>query len=625
MTNIAFGSKYFIFSKFSSIPKTSKIEQNRANLVKEFSELNEFLASDELKNHLGLEKYLNSKEHKDLMASIQNQKAKELDKTKSYEVQQKSKRFRDYFKFKDSPALKNYYAFSESKELSDYLALEKLVSSKEFSAQKKTASDQKAVEDKKINEFNSLKKSKVIKGYFKFRDSAKLKEFNGISDSQELSNYFDLEKYLNSAEFKKAKKDTDPKVFKDTTAGKKEQEFETLKRSGKIKFYFKFKDSPKYKNYLSFEKSSELKKYRDLEEYLSSADHKEKLTKATNVLAETNGKEKEYQQKKNSADVKNYFKFQNSQKFKDFQAFEKSKELADYLELEKYLASKERKEIMETLAEKEKAENEKIKKYEEFKNSKIFKWYVSVKDSNKFDEFKRWELIFEDDFSESKLNREKWLTRYYWGDKLLNDAYAFEHDKAFPTDGENLELASSTLRIITRKEKMEGKAWKQPFGFIPKEFDYTTGLISTAKSHRQKFGKFEAKIKVNYAKPVNYNFWMASEKNLPHVDILKLDKKKTQVAMAHHYGNVADKKGPESSKSEFSGLDVSQDYFIYTLEWNKDKLIWKINDVVVNQQTKGIPQEEMYLVFSSSITDKADGGGLPASMDIDWVRCYKPV
>ncbi len=31
------------------------------------------------------------------------------------------------------------------------------------------------------------------------------------------------------------------------------------------------------------------------------------------------------------------------------------------------------------------------------------------------------------------------MTRYFWGDKLLNDAYALEHDKAFPTDGKNIE------------------------------------------------------------------------------------------------------------------------------------------------------------------------------------------
>jgi len=216
-------------------------------------------------------------------------------------------------------------------------------------------------------------------------------------------------------------------------------------------------------------------------------------------------------------------------------------------------------------------ENKKIKEHQEFKNSKKYKWYLELKGSNKFDELKNWKIVFEDDFSMDSLETGKWMTRYYWGDKLVNDAYALEFDKAFPTDGKNIEV-NKTLKILTKKEKIEGKKWKLPFGFIPQEFDYTTGLVSTAKSVRLKYGKVEAKIKVNYAKPVNYNFWMASEQNLPHVDILKLQKKKSRVNVGLTYGDVSDTKGPTKKTTEFSGLDVSQDFFIYTLEWSKEKL-----------------------------------------------------
>ncbi len=67
MGNISFGSKYFIFSKFSSIPKTSKIEQERANLKKEYEDFIAFENSDELSDFVELEKYVNSKEHKNLL------------------------------------------------------------------------------------------------------------------------------------------------------------------------------------------------------------------------------------------------------------------------------------------------------------------------------------------------------------------------------------------------------------------------------------------------------------------------------------------------------------------------------------------------------------------------------
>ncbi|OQX79526.1 MAG: hypothetical protein B6D61_03430 [Bacteroidetes bacterium 4484_249] len=623
MGNIAFGNKYFIFSKFSSIPRTSKIETDRANLEKEYKELNDFKSSKELEDFLELEKYLDSSEHKNILSSIENGKKKEQEKIKLYESQKKSKKFKDYFKFKDSQKLKNYQSFAESKELKDYQELEALVTSREFENKKKETETRRDAENNKIKEHNALKKSRTIKVFFKFKDSAKLNRFNTISESAELKKYFDLEKFTGSNEFKKKKSATDPKEFKNSEEGRKQTEFESLKKSSDIRFYFKFQDLAKYKEFLSTEKSSELQKYYDIEKYINSSEHKEKLNQAEQELAEINEKQKSYLQKKKSKQIKDFFKFQNSQKYKDFIAFEKSKELADYLDLKKYLASDEHKELLKSLEEQEKAENDKKKEYEEFKNSKKYKWYLGLKDSNKFDELKKWKLVFEDDFENGKLDMEKWITRYLWGDKLINDSYAFEHDKAFPSDGKNIEISNSTLKIVTRKEKTEGKVWKQPFGFVPQEFEYTTGLTSTAKSHRQKFGKVEAKIKVNYAKPVNYNFWMASENNLPHVDILKLGKNKSKVDMALHTGNITDKKGPDTVKAEFSGLDVSQDFFIYTLEWTKYNLIWKINDVIVNEQKQNIPQEEMYLVFSSSITGKVDGSGLPASMEVDWVKCYQ--
>ena len=623
MGNIAFGNKYFIFSKFSSIPKTSKIEADRANLEKEYKELNDFKSSKELEDFLELEKYLNSNEHKNILASIEKGKKKEQDKIKSFENQKKSKKFKDYFKFKDSQKLKSYLVFAKSKELEDYKELEALVTSKEFENNKKNIEAQQNTENAKVKEYNNLKKSKTIKGFFKFKDSAKLNRFNAFSESSELKKYFELEKYIGSKEFEKNRNAADPKEFKNSEDGRKLVEFESLKKSGDIKFYFKFKDSAKYKDFLSIEKSNELQKYYELEKYINSSEHKEKQSSAEKELAEITGKQKNYQQQKKSKQIKGYYKFQDSQKYKDFTSFQKSKELADYFDLEKYLTSGEHKELLKSLEEQEKTENDKKKEYEEFKNSKKYKWYLGLKDSNKFDALKKWELVFDDNFENAKLNKEKWMTRYLWGDKLISDSYAFEHDKAFPSDGKNIETNNNTLKIVTRKEKTEGKVWKQPFGFVPQEFEYTTGLISTAKSHRQKFGKIEAKIKVNYAKPVNYNFWMASENNLPHVDILKLGQNKSKVDMAVHTGNITDKNGPNSKETEFSGLDVSQDFFIYTLEWSKYNLTWKINDVIVNEQKQNIPQEEMYLVFSSSITGKVDGSGLPASMEVDWVRCYQ--
>ncbi|MEZ5083666.1 MAG: family 16 glycosylhydrolase [Bacteroidales bacterium] len=512
MANIAFGNKYFIFSKFSSIPKTSKIEADRANLKKELEEFNEFNDSDELKSFNELSKYLESNEHKSLVSTLQKDKSVEEGRIKLYETQKKSRQFKSFFKFKNSSKLKEYSAIAASDELAKYNKLKEITSSANFASEKNKIE----AELKKIKEKEKQKESKDAKAE------------NFASQKKELENK--LEGLI-----------------------LQESEYHKLSKSRNIKFHYKF------------------------------------------------GK---------------------SQRYIDFLAFQKSKELKDYLALEEYLSSAEHKELMASLIEREADENKKIKEHTDFKNSKKYKWYLDLKGSTKFDDLKKWKVVFEDDFSGKQLDQEKWLPRYYWGDKLIKDASALEHDKAFPTNGKNIETGG-TLKIITKREKTEGKVWKQPFGFLPKEFEFTTGLVNTGKSHRQKFGKIEAKIKINFAQPVNYNFWMVSENNLPHIDILKLQKKKSKVDMGHVYNASSSKQGPERKMAEYSGLDVSQDFFIYTLEWSKNKLTWKINDVVVNEQTQHIPNEEMYLVFSSSMTDKANGTGLPASMEVDWVRCYQ--
>ena len=546
MANIAFGNKYFILSKFSTIPKTSKIENDREELRREYNELQTFKESNELQDFFELEKYLNSQEHKSLMAKLEKEKAGEEEKMKKFEDQTKSKLFKSHFKFKESAKLKDHLAFSGSKELAEYENLKEETSKNDFSSRKSNLQNEKKKLEEKQKRLAQLQKSKTVKRYLKNQDEEKKEK------PAEVNEYEKLKNELDSPEFKEKLGDVSAKL---SEMENKEKRFKQLKKDGRIKKYLKFEVSPPYKKFRSFEQSTELADHLAMGQYLQSAEHKDKYKSASDQLE---------------------------------------------------------------------AEKQKKKQYEDFKNSKKYKWYLNLKDSGKFNEITRWNLVFEDEFSGKKLDTDKWMTRYYWGDKMINDAYALENDKAFPTDGKNIETDGS-LKIITKKEKVNGKVWKLPFGFVPRDFDYSTGLVSTAKSHRQKYGKIEAKIKVNFAKPVNYNFWMASEKSLPHVDVLKLQQKKSKVEAGHVYSDETGESAPARQSSQFTGLDVSQDFFIYTLEWSKDKLTWRINDVVVNEQTNNIPDEEMYLVFSSGITGKPSDAGLPASMEVDWVRCFKEV
>jgi beta-glucanase (GH16 family) len=111
---------------------------------------------------------------------------------------------------------------------------------------------------------------------------------------------------------------------------------------------------------------------------------------------------------------------------------------------------------------------------------------------------------------------------------------------------------------------------------------------------------------------------MVSEKMLPHIDIVKCSKRL-------NFGNywAIDSNRVNRKLSSTGSGKFTSDYFIYSLEWSKQKLIWKINGIPAMTSGEGIPESPMYINFSSGLYQEADGTVLPASMEIDWIRCYQ--
>jgi beta-glucanase (GH16 family) len=305
------------------------------------------------------------------------------------------------------------------------------------------------------------------------------------------------------------------------------------------------------------------------------------------------------------------------QAFKDF---ENSDELKHYLELEKEVKSSAfilRKKKMKKADYKDSEEYQKETEYQVLKKSEQIVWYFKTKKKNPFKELERWDLTFDEKFEGSKLDRSKWMTQSYWGEKSMNEPYAMEDDKSFPTNGDNIEFYDKKARIVTKPEKAEGLVWRSEQGFVREAFDFTSGMISTAKSFKQKYGVFNAKVKMT-GSSVAQAFWMVSDKMLPHIDVARFEHGKL-------YSNYFWGKGasPNKSISKTGGAKYADEYFIYTLDWTPNKLTWKINGKVFKTQTSGVPQEEMYINFSSNLKKDASENALPCAMEIDWVRVYK--
>ncbi|MBI9053013.1 MAG: family 16 glycosylhydrolase [Bacteroidales bacterium] len=675
-------AKFSLYAKLGMIPKTSVLEEKENKLKQEFEDFNAYKESEELARFNQLNAFITSKEFEDIKREINAKKyqgSEIFNKEKAYKDLKKSKRIKTFYQVKDSQELKTYDSFKDSDKLANYEELNLFFTSPEFDEFKKSLIQQKDEKTKQIKDkqlrYKELKKK--FKGYFALKVSKQLADCNNLDGSKELNDFQSLKEYIEPINFDVLKTDIENKKkekqeelntiisrFKDLKRTKKSlkkaeefpendefeelqrkihskeyqkaikeikvenldeyqklKEYQKLEQSSKIKNHFKFKNSEKYKKYLQLDGSEEIESYIELEKEVNSPEFKSHIEEVKKLkFAETDEfkKQQEYKALKKSSEIKQYYKFHKSEKLTIYSELNESQEITDYEELEQFINSEEFKNEKKYLLTKDKFKlSEEFKQEEEYKKLKKsdkIKWYQKLEKQNNFDKLSEWELTFEDRFEGNKLDADKWMTGYYWGKNLLNDDYVQVSEKQFYKDS-NIELNNNTLKISTKQEKVNGKVWDPAMGFYTKDFDYTSGLIQTGQSFRQQYGLFKAKVKVNHSYPVHHAFWLLGEKITPEIDIFKFGKKSSSKIELANYWNG------DQNKKAIGGLNFAKDYFIYSLEWTSDKLIWKVNDVVLFEQTEGIPQEPMYIVLSSGIHQEGQTNG--SLMEIDWVRVYK--
>ena len=361
-----------------------------------------------------------------------------------------------------------------------------------------------------------------------------------------------------------------------------------------------------FQAYKDYENSDDLKHYLELEKEVTSSDfalRKKKILKEKYKASEAFRKEERYNKliKRSKGDEKS----------------EELKKLDDYIHSEEFIKQKQFLTMKPMERYETTDEYHKETEYQTLKKSEKVVWYYKTKKKYPFKEIEKWDLTFEENFNGSQLDTSKWMTRYFWGDQTMESSFVLEDDKSFITDGDNIEFYDNKARIVTKPAKTEGLVWRSEQGFVKEDFDFTSGLISTAKSFKQKYGVFKAKIKMAGGS-VAQTFWMVSDAMLPHIDVARFENGKLYSNYFWGSGNSTHK-----SISKTGGAKYADEYYIFTLEWSPNKLVWKINDKVFKTQTSGVPQEEMCINLSSILKKDASESGLPSAMEIDWIRVYK--
>jgi len=440
------------------------------------------------------------------------------------------------------------------------------------------------------------------------------KEYKNIENSAELKEFYELQELINSIEFKRKIDEIKRLNYKFSEAYNKEIAYKRLLKDADVRNYLKIIESKNYEDFKFFEKSDEYNRIVKLEEQISKD--------LSNVDIR-----KEYKNLLSNKWVKKNIKFKNSIEYKRFQQFLNTSKYEQFIELKKYVESddfiKTKEYLMLSPKKRFKASEEYQKKlrFQELKNLPKIKWYLKSKKNNRFKDLENRELTFYDDFNDNKLNKKLWLTKYYWGEKLLNDSYSLDVEKNCYSEN-NLKISGGILNILTRREKSKGKVWKPsvgniPIGFFEKDFEFTSGIINTGDSFRQKYGVFEAKIRFENKSFIIQGFSLRGDFMLPQIDIARANKK---LFMGNYWQS-----NKNISKNIFKRClnRFKKNFYIYTVEWYPDKIVWKINDIEVAKATTGIPDTPMYLLLNASIINDLKNSFYECTMQVDWVKCYK--
>lgn len=409
-----------------------------------------------------------------------------------------------------------------------------------------------------------------------------MKRYYDVEKSVELVEYKKLFHVVKSATFQENKKILQNRKYKDTEEYRVSKKYNKLQHSPSIRLYFKVLASDELKQYLEFKKTAEYELLGD-----------KKTVKASSHLQT----------------MKSYEK---SKSFVTYSRFHESFIIKEYEELKVKVDSPEFKKTNEFWANEKRWHNtpefiQQERFYELAKNPDII-FYENEK-PERFERYKTLKLTFKDEFEWNTLGKSRWKFGFHYKNPSLVSDHSFANEKQANNSGKNVTVENGMLNILTKREKVKARAWDSKKGFVEKEFDFSSDVLQTADSFSQKYGTIRAKLRCNGK--VNHSFWLGSDGKLPHISIFHFNGK--QITLGNANKNLVD-------GIKISGLNPSK-FYIYTLIWSKKELIWMVNNLEVYRTASNIPQEEMFLVFNSFISDKQHGS--TGSIEVDWVRVYE--
>lgn len=223
-------------------------------------------------------------------------------------------------------------------------------------------------------------------------------------------------------------------------------------------------------------------------------------------------------------------------------------------------------------------------------------------------------LIFSDEFNDGVVNTNKWSFCYPWTNR--DGCYNATTGEQQIYLRRNVTEENGTLRLTARKEKVNGRL-------------YTSGMISSHKSFKHRYGYLEARIKFPEGKGMWGAFW-----NLPYpvtwppeIDVVEvLGRSPKRAEFHYHYGTKSNHL--QTGKSH-SGPDLTAGFHTYAVRWQDGLIIWYMDGVERHRfRSSQVSEKSMYVLLNLAVGGSWAGTPdsttpWPGTMYVDWVRVYQ--
>lgn len=218
-------------------------------------------------------------------------------------------------------------------------------------------------------------------------------------------------------------------------------------------------------------------------------------------------------------------------------------------------------------------------------------------------------ISFHDDFDWLENTESSWKSGFYFQNENLIRQYSFYNEQQANNEGKNTFINNSILQIQTKKEQVNSLAWHKTKGFVEKTFDYTADVMQNALAFKQQYGVF--RVKLRCSGHVNHACWLASEQQMPHINLFHFDGKDIRIGFVNNQRNAG---------TIIQGIKREQ-FYVYSLEWTPEELRWYVNNILVYKVKKDIPEQALSVYFNSFIPEKGKAG--TGKLEVDWIKIYQ--